>query len=123
LVAPFLHKNFEIVSENDENSPRDLMYNYTLQEAMLPQLWWDVRPEDDEMIVSFAIMKRVNSKPTFIVHSEGDTIVGVDEVIKALKEVNADVENERIPGLDHLFDEESKYQLENMYNFMYKHMH
>jgi hypothetical protein len=38
LVATFLDSESEVVAENDENSLRDLMYNYMLQEAILPQL-------------------------------------------------------------------------------------
>lgn len=112
LVARFLDRNSEVVAENEENSARDLMYNYMLQEAILPQLWWDVKAGDEEMIVRLAIKKRGSYRPTYVVHPDGDTIVGVDqadEVVEVLKEVGAEVVYERVEGLDHLFDEDPKY--------------
>ncbi|KFY41951.1 hypothetical protein V495_04723 [Pseudogymnoascus sp. VKM F-4514 (FW-929)] len=93
------------------------MYNYMLQEAILPQLWWDVKPDDDEMIFKLAIKKRESYKPTYVIHPDGDTIVAVDqadEAVKALQEVGAEVVYERLPGLDHLYDEDPKYQLEDI---------
>lgn len=100
------------------------MYAYMLQEAILADLW-DVRPGDDRMIIPLAIRKKGSYPPCYIVHGEADSLVGVeqaDEVFEALKAVGADAEYERLPGLDHLFDADPKYQLEKMYDFMYKHM-
>lgn len=124
-LEPFLDRNGEVMADNDASSPRDEFYNYMLQEALLPKLWWDVKPADDEMIIRLAIKKKGSFKPTYVVHGDADTRVGVeqgDEAVEALKEVGAEVVYERLPGLDHLFDEDPKYQLEDMYTFMYKHM-
>lgn len=123
-VAPFLDKNFEVMADNDPNGPRQQMYNYMLQEANLPELW-DVKPGDDQMIIRLAIKKKGFFPPCYIVHGDADTRVGVDqadEVYEALKDVGCDVAYERLPGLNHLFDDDSKYQLEEMYKFMYEHM-
>jgi acetyl esterase/lipase len=125
IVEPYLDKNAEAAAENEDDSPRNMMYPYMLQEAILPKLWWDVKPDDDEMIVKNAIKKKGSYKPTYVVHGDADVIVGMDqadEVVEALKEVNAEVVYERMPGLNHLFDADPKYKLEDMYAFMLKHM-
>lgn len=124
IVAPFLDKNAEVMSENDPEGPRQKMYSYMLQEAILPELW-DVKKGDDKMIIPLAIKKKGSFKPTYVVHGDADTRVGVeqaDEAVEVLKDVGATVEYERLPGLDHLFDVDPKYTLEKMYDFMYKHM-
>jgi acetyl esterase/lipase len=124
VVGPFLDKNGEVMADNDPNGPRQKMYSYMLQEAILSDLW-DVKPGDDKMIIRLAIKKKGSFPPCYVVHGDADTRVGVDqsdEVVEALKEIGADVEYERLPGLDHLFDNDPKYQLEKMYDFMYKHM-
>lgn len=124
IVAPFLDKTAEVVADNDPDGPRQKIYSYMLQEAILPDLW-DVKPGDDKMIIRLAIKKKGSYPPCYIVHGDADTRVGVDqadEVVEALKEIGADVQYERLPGLDHLFDVDPTYKLEKMYNFMYTHM-
>jgi acetyl esterase/lipase len=124
IVAPFLDKNAKVMADNDPDGPRQKMYSYMLQEATLPELW-DVKPGDDKMIIRLAIREKGSFPPCYIVHGDADTRVGVDqadEVVEALKEVGADIKYERLPGLDHLFDVDPKYKLEDMYDFMYKHM-
>ncbi|KAF2098479.1 alpha/beta-hydrolase [Rhizodiscina lignyota] len=124
VVAPFLDKNAEVMADNDPSSPRQLIYSYMLQEAILPELW-DVEKGDEKMTIRLAIMKKGSMPPSYIVHGDADTRVGVeqaDEVVQALKDIGAEVVYERLPGLDHSFDIEPKYTMDEMYAFMYKHM-
>lgn len=124
VVAPFLDKDAEVMADNDPEGPRQQMYNFMLKEANLPELW-DVKPGDEQMIIRLALRKKGSFPPTYIVHGDADTRVGVDqadEVYEVLKEIGCDVKYERLPGLDHLFDNDAKYQLEDMYKFMYDHM-
>lgn len=124
VVAPFLDRAAEVVAENAVEDPRQRMYDYMLQEVILPELW-DVKPGDDEMIIKLAIKKKGTFPPIYVVHGDADTRVGVeqaDEVVEALKEIGTDVKYERLPGLDHLFDVDPKYKLEEMYEWLYTHM-
>lgn len=45
-----------------------------------------------------------------------------DEVVETLTEVNAEVVYDRMLGLNHLFDKDLKYKLEDIYAFILKHV-
>lgn len=45
-----------------------------------------------------------------------------EDVVEACKARGLDVSFEVLPGVDHLFDMDPKYQLEDMYEFINKHV-
>lgn len=123
VVAQYLDKNATVMSENEADSSRQKMYSYMMQEAILADLL-AVKPGDDTYIIAKQLKKRGKYLPCYVVHGDADTRVGIeqaDEVVDVLKEIKAEVEYERPKGLDHGFDADDKYQLEEMYAFMLKH--
>lgn len=97
-----------------------------MQEACLADLL-HVKKGDDTYIIPKKIKEMGISAlpPTYVVHGDSDHFVGVeqaDELVEALKGVGIEHEYERIPGLDHLFDKDEKYSLDEMYAFMKKHV-
>lgn len=59
--------------------------------------------------------------PTYVIHGSIDDKVPVRQardVVEALKGLKADVTYEELPGVDHLFDKDPKYEMENMYAFI-----
>ncbi|KAH8897188.1 alpha/beta-hydrolase [Thozetella sp. PMI_491] len=124
VVAPFLDKNAAPTSGSPQSSSRQNMYLFMLQDPHLDELW-DVRAGDEDTVIRLAIKKKGSLAPTYIVHPDADTKVGIEqseEVAEVLSEIGADFRFERIPGLDHLFDRDAKYRLEEMYEFMYTHL-
>lgn len=124
IVEPFLDRNAEVMAANDKESKRNKMYYYMMQEAILADLL-SVKKGDDTFIIKDAIRKAGNLVPCFIVHGDADKFVGVDqadEVVEALKDIGADYEYERLPGLDHSFDLDEKVTMDKMYAFMAKHI-
>lgn len=122
VVAPFLDRNAEAVAGNPPGTPRGKMYYYMLQEANLARLL-DVSEADVGLRVARAMSERRGERlpPVYVVHGDADKFVGVeqaDEVVQVLRDLGAVVEYERLPGLDHLFDNESNVELEGMYGFM-----
>lgn len=128
VVARFLDQGAAVQSCNEADDPRNNMYVYMMQEAILAELL-HLKPGDDDFIVSRQILKRDGRTPafppTFIVHGDADRYVGVeqaDEVVDALKKVGAVVEYERLKGLDHLFDVEENVELVGYYDFLNTHL-
>lgn len=130
VVAPFLDRDAAVQSCNasvEADDPRNNMYGYMMQEAILAELL-HVEPGDDTFVVAPQILKRgsaVGFPPTFIVHGDADRFVGVeqaDEVVEALKKIGAVVEYERPKQVDHLFDMEEHVELEGYYAFLKKHL-
>jgi acetyl esterase/lipase len=123
-VAPFLDKKGVAVACSERSSPRQNFYSYMLQEAILAELL-SVTANDEEMIIRKAIKKKGSFPPTYIIHGDQDKSVAVEqslEIIQALKEIGCTMEYEVLPGLDHLFDVDPKYQFEEMYKFMRKYL-
>ncbi|PGH23919.1 hypothetical protein AJ80_01981 [Polytolypa hystricis UAMH7299] len=124
VVAQYIDRNTEIVADNDAASTRNKLYFYMMQEANLASLL-SVKPGDDTYIIADQLRKRGSYLPCFILHGDADRFVGIEqaeEVVEALKEIGADYEYERLEGLDHVFDNDAKFQLEAMYDFMNKHL-
>ena len=124
FIKPYLDKNAPAVSYNEPDAPRQQFYNYMMQEAIEADLL-GVKKGDDTYIVAPQIKKKGSFVPTYIVHGDADTRVGVeqaDEVVEALKDIGATVEYERPKGIDHLFDKEENVELETMYAFMKKYL-
>lgn len=100
-----------------------------MQEAILADLLSVKTDEEQEkFIIARQLLKRGSSSfttPCYIVHGDADKFVGVeqaDEVADALKAIGAELEYERLEGLDHLFDVDDKVEMEKMYKFMQKHL-
>lgn len=130
VVAPFLDRDAAVQSCNasaDSDDPRNNMYGYMMQEAILADLL-HLKPGDDTFVVAPQILKKGSESgfpPTFIVHGDADRFVGVeqaDEAVDALKKIGAIVEYERLKGLDHLFDTEEQVELDGYYAFTKKHL-
>jgi acetyl esterase/lipase len=124
LVTPYLDRNAEAVADNDQESARNKLYFYMMQEANLASLL-SVKPGDGTFIIAEQIKKRGSFLPCFIVHGDADRLVGVeqaDEVVDVLKKIGADYEYETPVGVDHLFDLHERVQMETMYAFMAKHL-
>lgn len=124
LIGPFLARNAAQVSENEPSSPRQMLYLYMLKEANYASLL-SLKPGDDTYVVAKQLRKRGSFPPTFIVHGDADRFVGVeqsDEVVQVLKEIGAEVEYERLPGIDHLFDRTEDVELDSFYAFLYRHV-
>jgi dipeptidyl aminopeptidase/acylaminoacyl peptidase len=63
--------------------------------------------------------------PTYIVHPDGDKDVGVDqsdEVAGVMVGLKMEVCYKRVHGLSHFFDLDDQVQLEDMYEFLLKHL-
>jgi acetyl esterase/lipase len=122
-VDPFLDTNGEVVANNEENSKRNEMYMYMLQEANLAELL-HVKPGDD----TYRIPKKILEKglpPTYVVMGDADEAVGcdqVDEVVGAMAGLGVEFEYERLAGVNHLFDKDEKVELERLYMFMMEHV-
>ena len=89
VVAPFLDETGEVTSDPDPNSERSKMYQYVLQEALLPKLI-GVQEGDERYVVAQALKKygRSDLPPTYIVHGDRDRWVDIEqpeEVVDALK--------------------------------------
>lgn len=128
VVAAFLNPKAEAMSGNQPESPRNKMYFYMMQEAILANLL-DVKESDVKLRIAKAIeaqgREQLNLPPTYVVHGDADNFVGVeqsDEVVELLKDMGATVEYERLKGLDHLFDQKEDVELSGMYAFMKKHV-
>lgn len=64
---------------------------------------------------------RYNPPPIYIVHGTMDDKVPhsqATDVVAALKEINAQIEYSELEGLDHNFDKDAKYKMEDMYEFI-----
>lgn len=129
-VAQFLEPKADAMSANSPESPRNKMYYYMMQEAILADLL-GVREPDVQFRIAKALAERGIEKgveglpPIYIVHGDADKFVGVeqaDEVVQVLKDMGAVVEYERLSGLDHLFDKEEKVNLDGMYAFLKKYI-
>ena len=122
-LASFLDPDGEVVVNNENDSQRNQLYFYMLQEANLASLL-HMKPGDD----TYRIAKKVYERrlpPTYVVHGDDDHAVGVeqaDEVVGVMVGLGMEVEYERLHGVDHLFDREERYDLANMYKFMTKHL-
>lgn len=124
-LEPYLDPNAPVqTSTNDSDGPRETFYFYMMQEAILAQLL-HLKEGDDTFIIAPQLRKKGSYLPTFVVHGDADKFVGVeqaDEVVEALKEIGAEVEYERLKGLDHLFDHAEDVDLDAYYAFLKKHV-
>jgi acetyl esterase/lipase len=129
-VAPFLNPKANVMSGNPPENPRNKMYYYMMQEAILADLLC-VREPDVEFRIAKALTERGIDRgvevlpPIYVIHGDADKFVGVeqaDEVVQVLKDMGAVVEYERLSGLDHLFDKEEKVDMDGMYAFMKKYI-
>ncbi|KAF8998727.1 Alpha/Beta hydrolase protein [Cyathus striatus] len=104
-------------------APRNALYNYMIQEAILESLLLDDTSISAE---AFSIAQNLRSKefitpPTYIVHGNGDRMVPVEQsrdVVQAFNDIQVKVEYREMEGLDHMFDMDPKYEMEDMYSFV-----
>ncbi|KAJ6625516.1 SNF2 family N-terminal domain-containing protein [Mycena sp. CBHHK59/15] len=124
-VQPFINPDDEKVAFSTLDSKRAVFYHYMVQEGILESLLLDGTGIPSS---SFAIAPAIKTgkftvPPTYVIHGDIDDKVPcrqARDVVDALKEVKADVEYEELPGVDHLFDKDPKYEMENMYAFVAK---
>ncbi|TKA75652.1 hypothetical protein B0A55_05004 [Friedmanniomyces simplex] len=119
----FIDPESEVVANNEEDSKRNGMYMYMLQEANLASLL-KVKAVDDTWRVAKKIYER-GLPPAYVVHGDADSAVGVDqadEVVGVMVGCGSEVVYERLHGVNHLFDKEESVTLEKMYEWMMKHL-
>ncbi|POS69763.1 hypothetical protein DHEL01_v211844 [Diaporthe helianthi] len=95
-----------------------------MQEAILAKLL-HIEEGDTSFIIAPQIRKRRAYPPTFIVHRDADKFVSVeqsDEVVDALRHVEAIVEYKRPQGLDHIFNQKPGVKLKGYYAFFKKYI-
>ncbi|RSH78697.1 uncharacterized protein EHS24_002426 [Apiotrichum porosum] len=124
-VAPFLDPNAPQSSECALTSPRMKMYPYMVQEAIEQQLLLEGTsiPASAFSIAPAVAAGQCSMPPMYIVHGTIDDKVPIsqsEDVVKACQARGFEVEFEVLEGVDHLFDMDPKYQLENMYAFIDK---
>ncbi|OAP61610.1 hypothetical protein AYL99_03813 [Fonsecaea erecta] len=123
-IVPFLDPDADPISENDLSAARQTMYDYMLKSANLASLW-RVKHGDSTYIITDQLRQRNSFPPTFVVHGEADTFVGVeqsDELVRVLKHIGATHEYERLPGTEHLFDYDEDVQMHSYYAFLSKYI-
>jgi acetyl esterase/lipase len=124
LIAEFLDPQSQVVANSapGEESNRNKMYNYMLEKANLAAL---LRTgSGDEFRIARSIFQ-CGLPPTYIVHPDGDKDVGVDqsdEVAGVMVGLKMEVCYKRVHGLSHFFDLDDQVQLEDMYEFLLKHL-
>jgi len=122
-VAPFLDPAAAKVAFTTLDSKRAVFYHYMVQEGILESLLLDGTGVPGS---AFAVAPAIRTgtftvPPTYIIHGDIDDKVPcrqARDVVEALKDMRADVEYEELPGVDHLFDKDSKIGMENMYAFV-----
>ncbi|KAL2827447.1 Alpha/Beta hydrolase protein [Aspergillus pseudoustus] len=128
-LAPYLDPNAPVVSSSGypPDDPRGFMYWYMLRTATLPQLL-GLSADDPTAANPYRISRNIAEHglpPAYIIHGDADTAVGVeqaDEVVGAVAGRGLTVEYERVPGKDHLFDNEEGYENDRMYEFVMKYL-
>ena len=107
------------------------MYFHMMEHCLLPKLlhlnttedpYHD--PENDEWRVPKMIRER-GLPPSYIVHGDVDRAVGVeqaDETVGVMVGLGMEVVYERLRDVDHIFDSAESVRLEEMYDFMMKHV-
>ena len=124
LVAEYLDPQAPAIANNHSESPRQQLYFYVIQEALLPELL-RLRPGDD----TYRICKNLQTRsmpPTYVVHGDADQSVPVahsDEVVGAMLGLGYEVVYDRLIGADHTFDLEDDVELPRLYAFLKKHLH
>ncbi|KAK3618455.1 hypothetical protein LTR56_024632 [Elasticomyces elasticus] len=121
VLERFIDLSSDVVAFNEPDSKRNGMYTYMLQEANLASLL-KVKPGDDTWRVAKKIYER-GLPPTYVVHGDADTAVGVDqadEVVGVMVGLGMPVVYERLHGVEHLFDKKEDVMLEKMYEWMMK---
>lgn len=101
------------------------MYVYMLGAANLTGLWGC---PDEQSAAPYRISRQYQEHglpPTYILHGEADTAVGVDlldEVVAVMLRCGTIVEYERLHGRDHFLDSGDHYRNEAMYAFIMKYL-
>lgn len=122
-VARFLDPQGEVMVNCAADSKRGRMYNFMLQEANLATLL-HIEPGDDTWRIPKNIAKH-KLPPTYIVHGDADGDVGIeqsDEVVGVMVGLGMEVVYERLRGLEHAFDNDEKYVMEEMYRFVKRYL-
>ncbi|KAJ7446181.1 Alpha/Beta hydrolase protein [Mycena galericulata] len=122
-VAAFLNPAAEKISFSAVDSKRSVFYHYMVQEGILESLLLDGTgiPASAFGVAPALKTGKFVVPPTYVIHGDIDDKVPVRQargVVEALKELKADVTYEELPGVDHLFDRDHKYEMENMYAFI-----
>ncbi|KAF8875162.1 Alpha/Beta hydrolase protein [Infundibulicybe gibba] len=124
-VKIFVDPNSEKTTSSAVDGKRSIFYHYMVQEGILASLLLDgtgIPPE------SFSVAQSLRSgdyKPplTYIVHGNSDRLVPhcqSTDVVDAFKAIGASVEYHEMEGLDHGFERDGKYKMENLYKFIEK---
>ncbi|KAJ7780542.1 Alpha/Beta hydrolase protein [Mycena maculata] len=122
-VAPFIDPTAEKVSFSVMDSKRSVFYHYMVQEGILEELLLE---GTNIPASAFAVGPALKTgkfavPPTYIIHGSIDDKVPARQardVVAALEELKVDYIYEELPGVDHLFDKDPKYEMENMYAFV-----
>jgi len=122
-VATFVDPTTEKLSFSALDSKRSVFYHYMVQEGILESLLLDGTniPASAFGVAPALKTGKFVVPPTYVIHGEIDDKVPARQarvVVEALKELKADVTYEELPGTDHLFDRDPKYEMENLYAFI-----
>ncbi|UOH81885.1 hypothetical protein LQV05_004566 [Cryptococcus neoformans] len=124
-VAAYLDPKAPQSSGCPLTSPRMKCYPYMVQEALEQKLLLDGTkiPPSAFSIAPAIASGKFTLPPTYIIHGTIDDKVPIkqsEDVFKACKQQNIDVTFEVLEGVDHLFDMDPKYTLDEMYAFITK---
>ncbi|KAF9444206.1 alpha/beta-hydrolase [Macrolepiota fuliginosa MF-IS2] len=122
-VVAFMDTNSTTLSWSMAESNRGFVYRYCLQEGIFKQVVLGGTGIDPG---TYSIAQNVrtgkfSTPPTYIAVGNGDTRVPYRQsldVAKAFKSVAAYIDYNELDGLDHLFDTEDKYDMEDLYRFV-----
>ncbi|KAF9458521.1 Alpha/Beta hydrolase protein [Collybia nuda] len=123
-LEPFIDPNATGTSTSPPSGiGRSVFYDYTLQEGIYSSLLLDgtdIQP--GAFCIAPALkFRKFNPPPVYIIHGTIDDKVPLKQatnVVAALKEIGSLVVYDEMEGLDHLFDTDARYEMENMYNFI-----
>lgn len=122
-VVPFINPSDIKVASSALDSKRSIFYHYMIQEAILGSLLLDGTgiPESAFSVAAQLRSGAFTAPPSYITHGSIDDKVPARqsvEVVEAMQERNIPVQFDYFEGLDHLFDRDPRWEMENMYNFI-----
>ncbi|KAK7005618.1 polyketide synthase [Favolaschia claudopus] len=122
-VAAFVDPTSPKVAFSAVDSSRAIFYHYMVQEGILESLLLDGTGVPASAIGVAPALKTGKFKvpPVWIIHGDIDDKVPcrqARDVVSVLKEMNADVEYEELPGVNHSFDKDPQCEMDSMYAFI-----
>ncbi|KAL3489798.1 Alpha/Beta hydrolase protein [Aspergillus germanicus] len=132
-MAAHLDRNAPAIASSGKvpEDPRSHMYVYMLRTASLAELWGIVGGNGSASASAaepWRIPRRIYEHglpPTYILHGDRDTAVGVeqaDEVAGVMVGLGLNVEYERVYGADHFLDNSEGYENEALYDFVKRYL-